>query len=80
MQDTLQACKMDVDEASADNEEEEDGVWHYNELLIELELREVSILRHIALKKADPIQLREKVRHLGRTAKVEGSDKNARHQ
>ena len=50
MQDTLRACEMDADEASADNEEEEDGVGHCNELFNKLELWEVSILRRMAKK------------------------------
>ena len=45
---------MDTDEASADSEEEEDGVGHCNELLDELELREVGILWRMAKKWADP--------------------------
>ena len=39
---------MDADEASADNEEKEDGAGHCNKLLDKLELREVSILRRMA--------------------------------
>lgn len=78
MQDTLRACEMDADEASADSEEADIGVGHRNELLDELELREVSILRRMAQKGADPTQLREKVRCLGRTAEVEGGDGSAR--
>ena len=50
MQDTLRACEMDADEASADNEEEEDGAGHCNDLLNELEIWEVSSLRRMAKK------------------------------
>ena len=80
MQDTLRACEMDADKASADNEEEKDGAGHCNELLDELELWEVSILRRMAKKWANPTQFRKKVRRLGRTAEVEGSDGSARHR
>ena len=80
MQDTLRACEMDADEASADNEEKEDGAGHCNKLLDKLELREVSILRRMAKEWADPTQLRKKVRHLGRMAEVEGGDGSAMHR
>ena len=74
MQNTLRACEMDADEASADSEEEQDGIGHCNELLDELELREVSILRRMVQKRAVPIQIREKVHRLGRTAEARGID------
>ena len=48
MQDVLHACEIDADDASADMGEEEDGGGNCNELLDELELREVSILRRMA--------------------------------
>lgn len=79
MYNTLLACEMDADYAFVDNKEEEDGGGHCNELLDELELREASILRRMAKKCADLTTLREKMRHLGRTIKVEGSDRSARH-
>ena len=62
-QDTLITCEMDADKTLT-----------YNELLNDLELREISILRRMANKKTDPIHLREKVRNLGRTPEVEGDD------
>ena len=71
---------MDADEVSVDGEEEEDGARYCNELLDELELRKVSMLRRMAKKKADPTQLCKKVRRLGRMAEVEGGDGSARHR
>ena len=71
-QDTIITCEMDTDETSM-----------YNELLNELELREISILRRMANNKVDPIYLREKVRNLGRAPEVEGDDRGdgrARHR
>ena len=50
MQDTLRVCEMDADEASVDSEKEDNGARHCNELLDELELQEVSILRRMAKK------------------------------
>lgn len=55
MQDTILACEMDADDASADIEEEKNGGGHCNELLDELEFREVTILRHMAQKGVNPI-------------------------
>ena len=72
MQDTLLTYEMDTDDASADMEEEEDGGGNCNEL------REISILRRLAPKGADPTGIRKKVRRLGRTAVLEGSDGSAR--
>ena len=80
MQDILRAYEMNADKASVDSNEEEDGAGHCNELLGELELRKVSIMRRMAKKWADPTQLREEVHRLGRTAEVEGSDGSPRHQ
>ena len=77
IQDTLRTCEMDADEASADGE---DDAEYYNKLLDELELQEVSILRRIAKKEADPTQLCDKVHRLGRMAEVEGGDGSARHR
>ena len=54
MQDVLLACEMDADNASVDMEEEEDGGGNRNELIDELELREVGILWRMAQKGADP--------------------------
>ena len=78
MQDTLLACEMDAEDVLAECEESEDGGGHCNELLDELELREVSILRRMAQKGADPTELREKVRRLGRPHDVEGGDGSVR--
>lgn len=67
MQDTLRACEIISEDEEAYSKEEEAGGsrhGHCNELLDELELREVSILRHMAKKCADPSELREKVRKL----------------
>ena len=80
MQDVLFACEMYADDASADMEEEEDGGGYCNELLDELELLEVSILRRMAQKGGDPIGIREKVCRLGGTANLEGGDGSARHR
>ena len=71
---------MDVDDASAVCEEEEDGAWDCNKLLDELELRKVSILRCMAKKWTDPRQLHEKMRRFSRTANDEDSDENTRHR
>ena len=80
MQDVLLACEMDADDASADMKEEEEGGRNCNELLDELELREVSILRRMAKKSVDLTGIREKVRHLGGSADLEGGDGSARHR
>ena len=80
MQDTLLACEDYVDNASAYYEEEGDGAKHRNELLDELELGKVKILRRMAQKAADPTQLREKVRILGRRAEVKSGDESTRHR
>ena len=80
MQDTLLACKDYVDDASAYYEEEGDDAKHRNELLDELELGEVKILRRMAQKAAVPTQLREKVRILGRRAEIKSGDGSARHR
>lgn len=79
MQDTLLACEDYVDDASA-YYEEGDGAKHRNELLDELELGKVKILRRMAQKAADPTQLREKVRILGRRAEVKSGDGSTRHR
>lgn len=50
MQDHLLACEMNVDDASAECTENDDGAGHCNELLDELELRKISILRRMAKK------------------------------
>ena len=72
---------MDSDDTFVNiKEEEEDGGVYCNELLDELELREVNILRRMAKKCVDPAWLREKVRHLGQTAELEGGDGSARHR
>ena len=80
MQDTLLASKMDADYASAECEESEDGGGYCNELLDELELREVSILQRMAQKRASPTQLREKVRRLNWTAEVESGNRSTQHR
>ena len=79
IQDTLLACEDDVDDASTTCEEEGDGAEHRSELLMELDLREVSILRRMVQKTADPIQLREKVHSFGRTTEVKSGEERARH-
>lgn len=48
MQDLLLACEMDVDDASTKCAENDDDAGHCNELLDELELRKISILRRMA--------------------------------
>ena len=80
MRDVLHACEVDADDASADMGEEEDGGGNCNELLDELELRQLSILQRMAQKGADPTHIREKVRRLGRTADLEGGDGSTRHR
>ena len=50
MQDTLLACEMDVDDVLVECEDSKDGGGHCNELLDELELREVNILWCMAQK------------------------------
>lgn len=77
--DTLMAYEWDDDDEEQYNKEKEAGGPSHEpstELLDELELWEMSILRCMAKKGIVPTQLREKVRKLGHTMENEARDRD----
>lgn len=74
MQHSLDQCELDADDSFANNEQEEVVGGPNKKLLMELELRQLNILRQMAQEVNNPTGLRNQVRRLGLTAEVERDD------
>ena len=78
MQFTLDQCELDADDSFANNEQVEVVGSLHKKFLMELELRQLTILRQMAQEGNNPTGLRDQVRRLSLTAKVEGDDGGGR--
>jgi hypothetical protein len=74
LQHTLDECELDADDSFVHNSQEEVAGGPNKRLLMELELRQLDILKQMAEEGSNPIGLRDQVRRLGLTAQVEGGN------
>ncbi len=78
MQHTLDQCELDADDSFANNKHEEVVGGPNKKLLMELELRQITILRQLAQESNNLTGFRDHVRRLSLTVEVKGDDGGGR--